>query len=178
MAPTHHYYPFRGRYYEAETPSNELAMRLITSLEYELARCDDGFVRVQGSYLITWGDGGHKELDYSLCRCGSLMDAARRKRFCHLLLSLGKGRPDWHEKEPVNELLDPNLCPYLFSDAELERFAITEWYGEEYGEQYDLPEDYSLEEALFDGMPVPDPSLRQLFFDQATPPDVYQYLYS
>ena len=58
-----------------------------------------------------YGDGGEYTLDEQLHYCTQVLPMGEEKKVTQMLEELGEACPDFHEHEPIQDLIDPNLFP-------------------------------------------------------------------
>ena len=65
---------------------------------------------------IRYGDGGITAVEWPVHVCDQVLSNFARRKLVRSLSSLGEQTQDFHEHEPIQDLIDPNLFPYMLPD--------------------------------------------------------------
>ena len=85
------------------------------------------FYRISGDRNVYYGDGGASTLNYPVVEGAVLLSSNKtRVGLLRELRLLGEESQDWHEKEPLLDLIDPNLFPLRLPEPDDESMLLHE----------------------------------------------------
>ena len=72
------------------------------------------YSRLRGDFKCEHGDGGVAHLKFPIYTIADLGLSAKANRgLCNNLHRIGAQRNDWHDCEPIQNIIDPDLCPAI-----------------------------------------------------------------